>query len=158
MKRVSFRKNRIFSLQLRDGRYVLMQMFGHMHVASFNDGIDRVTYTPFELIDCRDDFNEVRLSFSDWDLLHSLAGDDNIDGYELNGYGVQGLAMASRLNAGWPIESDDIFYNSEGDNCYIHFSSMSEAIKTAALTRKIFSDRESLCEMVGVARAQGFGD
>src|SRR5262249_34701624 len=97
-------------------------------------GLDRTTFAPVELIDQRDsEWRDVRLSFAAWEALHELCGGDSLDGYYLNGHGVQGLVMACRLHAGLDPEAEGIIYNSEGDACFIHFSNLEDAVQTARL-------------------------
>jgi hypothetical protein len=124
-----------------------------------SQGIDRDTFAPVVLINqLHSEWQDVRLSFDAWDRLHELCGGDSLDGYELNGYGVQGLVMACRLAAGLDAESDGIHYNSEGDTCFIHFASLDDAAETARLAAAMLQSRTEIAAMVAVAREHGFED
>jgi hypothetical protein len=124
-----------------------------------SSGIDRTTFAPMALIDQRDsEWKDVRLSFDAWGWLHELCGGDSVDGYYLNGQGVQGLVMACRLHAGLDVEAEGIVYNSEGDTCFIHFSNLEDAVQTARLAADMLRDRAQIAEMVEVARENGLED
>jgi hypothetical protein len=124
-----------------------------------SQGIDRETFAPVVLINQLDaEWKDVRLSFDDWDRLHELCGGDSLDDYYLNGYGVQGLVMACRLEAGLEPEADGIHYNSEGDTCFIHFASLDAAAETARLAAAMLQSRAAIAAMVQVARDHGFED
>lgn len=106
-----------------------------------SEGHDRTTFAPFALHDCRDtEWKDVRLEFSDWDWIHEFCGGDSIGDYYLNGPGVEGLVMATRLLNGLDPESDTMNLNSEGDTCYIHFSDFDDAVQTAALCAAMIKD------------------
>lgn len=122
-------------------------------------GFDRSTFAPFKLHDCRaTEWADVRLSFDDWGWLHELVGADSIDGYYLNGYGVEGLVRAALVGAGVDAESDDIEGNSEGDTCYMHFKSLAGAVTAATAAAAMMKTRDSIAAMVSVAREHGFED
>jgi hypothetical protein len=124
-----------------------------------SSGIDRKTFAPVELIDQRDsEWKDVRLSFDAWEWLHERCGGDAVDGYYLNGHGVQGLVMACRLKAGLDSEAEGIVYNSEGDTCFIHFSKLEDAVQTAQLAADMLRDRGKIAAMVEVAREHGLED
>ncbi len=123
------------------------------------NGQDEKTFAPIVLIDCRNtEWKDVRLSFSDWSGLESVAGSDDIDGFYLNGYGIQCLVMACRMKAGLNVEQDGIEYNSEGDTCFIHFAQLDDASRTAELLQPVLCDKTKLEEMVDIARKYGFED
>jgi hypothetical protein len=124
-----------------------------------SQGIDRDTFAPLVLINELDtEWQDVRLSFDDWDGLHALCGGDSLDDYYLNGYGVQGLVMACRLAAGLEPEADGIHYNSEGDTCFVHFASLDDAVETASLVAAMLQSRAAIAAMVQVARDHDFED
>lgn len=131
-----------------------------MSQAQFDaDGLDATTFAPIELVDQRDQpWADVRLRFADWEWLNERYGPDGVDGYYLNGYGVQGLAMACRHRAGLEVHADGIDYNSEGDTCFIHFGSLEDAEQTAALLRAALGDPAELKAAIAIAREQGFED
>lgn len=122
-------------------------------------GRDHQTYAPFILHNALNtQWQDVRLSFDNWDWLDERYGNDPLDDYDLNGYGLQALIMAGRLSAGLDPEPHTIHYNSEADTCYIHFTNLSEAIRTAELAAAILQDRQQLLAMIAVARENGFED
>ncbi len=121
--------------------------------------IDKETYFPFELIDGRgSQWDDVRLSFSAWDWFKDKYGTDTIDGYYINGYGVQGLVLASRVSAGLPAYPDDLDPNSEGDTCYLIFQDHDLAVETAQLAKKMISSRALIEKMITVARKHDLED
>ena len=123
------------------------------------NGRDETTFAPIVLIDCRDSkWKDIRLSFSDWDALQAVAAGDTVDGFYLNGYGVQCLVMACRANAGLDVEHEGIVYDSEADTCFIHFKHLDEATRTAELLQSVLRDKARLEEMVSIAREHGFED
>lgn len=123
------------------------------------DGVDKETFAPFRLDNQLDsEWKDVRLSFNDWEWLAKTYGDDPFDDYYLNGYGIQGLVIACRFQAGLEIESEDIEYNSEADTCYIHFSKMEEAIQTAQLAADMIRNPTKLAAMVDIARENEFSE
>src|SRR5262245_45245227 len=96
-------------------------------------GFDRTTFKPFALRDCRaTQWKDVRLTFNDWDGIRAIAGGDSIDGYHLNGYGVEGLVKAAMVGVGLDVDDGGIQTNSEGDTCNIHFTDFALAVKAAA--------------------------
>lgn len=130
-----------------------------MATPSFIEGRDKTTFAPFELIDCRDtEFGDVRLSFNDWSWLEKKHGKDSIDGYYLNGYGVEGLVLAARLAAGLEAFPDGMDPNSEGDTCYLHFKDLNVAVETARLGQEMIRDRKKIAAMVAVARENDLED
>ena len=90
------------------------------------------------------EWEDVRLSFHDWDWFEEQYGSDTIDDYYMNGYGIEGLVKAARLSAGMEPEPELIEYNSEGDTCYIHFTDLQEAIFTAGLSSTMIKDKDLL--------------
>jgi uncharacterized protein YuzE len=66
--------------------------------------------------------------------------------------------MACRANAGLEVEQDGIDYDSEADTCFIHFTQLDEATRTAQLLQAVLRDKERLEEMVSIARKHGFED
>jgi hypothetical protein len=116
-------------------------------------------YTPFQLENLLDtEWKDVRLSFSDWMWLRATYGAHEIDGYYLNGYGVEGLVKAALFQDGVDLESPDIHFNSEGDTCYIHFKNLDLAMRAAEVAARMMMSRQSIMTMIGIARAQGFED
>ncbi|MGB1252437.1 MAG: hypothetical protein ACPG8W_17600 [Candidatus Promineifilaceae bacterium] len=122
------------------------------------DGRDNTTFAPFILHNQMDQtWRDVRLAFHDWDWFEQQYGPEIIiDDYYLNSYGIQGLVMACRFDANLEVEPESIHYNSGGDTCYIHFTDMDEAIKTAALASSMIKDKTILRQMIQVARNNGF--
>jgi len=128
---------------------------------NFIDDIDKTTFYPFELIDARNtEWRNVRLSFSDWDWFKKTHKSDTIDGYYMNGYGIQGLVLASRIAAGLEAYADCMEPNSEGDSCYIMFedSDLETAIETARLAHAMINDRDLLEKMIVIARDNDLED
>ena len=126
---------------------------------AFIDGRDKTTFAPFELIDCRDtEWADVRLSFDDWSWLSETYSTDSIEGYYLNGYGIQGLVLASRIAAGLDLYPDGLDPNSEGDTMFFHFSDLDMALETAKLAQEMILDREKIVAMIGVARENDLED
>ena len=124
-----------------------------------SEGIDRTTFAPFVLYDCRDtEWKDLRLEFSDWDWLHEFCEGDSIDDNYLNGPGVEGLVMATRLLNGLEADRDTMHPNSEGGACYIHFSSFEEAVRTATICATMIKDKNLLRKAVTTAEENGFGD
>jgi hypothetical protein len=123
------------------------------------NGCDRTTFKPFVLEDCRGtEWKDVRLRFDDWAALHALAGGDSLDGYYLNGYGVEGLVKAAMVGAGMDPDDDGIDCDSEGDTCYLHFADLATATTAATAAVEIFANRKTLESAVAVAREHGFED
>lgn len=123
------------------------------------DGRDRTTFSPFILEDARDsEWEDVRLEFSDWPWLKALCGGDDIDGYYLNGYGVQGLVLATRLLHGLVPAVETMHLNSEGGTCYIHFTEFDEAVRTATLCAAMIRDKKLLRQAAAVAKEKRLGD
>ena len=131
-----------------------------MKTPTFDErGIDRTTFAPFWLRDARTtEWQDVRLGFHDWEWFHSHHATDTIDGYSMNGYGLEGLLKAIRWKASRPVEGPGIDYDSEGDTCFVHFKNLDEAIWTAEQALQFLSSRETLADLIAVARAQGFED
>jgi hypothetical protein len=135
-------------------------MGAEMSVPEFgSDGVDRRSFAPVELIDMRQSqWQEVRLSFTDWDHLQRLCGGDAVDGYYLNGYGVEGLIRACRLRAGLDPDGPGVEYDSEGSACFIHFKRLEDAVQTAQLASRLLNDSGEIAAMIAVARDNGFED
>src|SRR5262245_36326515 len=98
----------------RPGQRALTRYAGPMRQPNFDQkGYDRTTFAPFVLRDCRStQWSDVRLTFSNWDFMAKLAGGDSLDGYHLNGYGVEGLVKAAMHAAGVNLDDEGIQYNS----------------------------------------------
>lgn len=130
-----------------------------MKSPAFIDGRDETTFAPFVLIDQRDSkWKDVRLQFNDWDLLHKMAGGDHIGECYLNGSGVQGLVIASRIEAGLDPLPAGVEPNSEGDTCFMHFSDLETAVQTASLAQAMIGDRSKLERLAEIAMEEGFDD
>ncbi len=121
-------------------------------------GKDSTTFAPFILHNALDtEWKDVRLEFSDWDWVQSHYG-ETFEGYYLNGPGVEGLVKAVRFSSGLAAEPDSIHYNSEGSTCYIHFESLSEAVKTARLAAAMISSEAEMVTMIALAQQHGWDD
>ena len=121
--------------------------------------IDKTTYFPFELNDNRESkWSDVRLSFDNWEWFSKTYNTDSINDYYINGYGVQGLVLASRVAAGLEAYPDGLEPNSEGDTCYLIFDDYESAIETAKLARNMISSKESIETMIEVARENDLED
>jgi len=109
-------------------------------------------FHPFELIDNRESqWSDVRVSFNNWDWLKETHGDE-INGYYLNGYGVQSLVLAARLLKGLPAYSDTMEPNSEGDTCYLIFGSYDEAVETIQIASEMINDKNLILKAIDSAR------
>jgi len=130
-----------------------------MKTPSFDsENFDRTTFAPIVLYNGLDrDEEDVQLNFADWAWLHGQYG-ETVNDYFLNGYGIEGLAMAARLNAGLDPEPDTIDYDAEGDACYIYFDNLEDAIETAQLLYDTRSDRTKVVGMIAIAQENEFGD
>jgi hypothetical protein len=127
--------------------------------ASFVDDRDSTTFAPFVLIDCRNtEYSDVRLEFSDHAWTAEHIGDDCIGEYYLNGYGIQGLVIATRMAAGLDPLPSGIEPNSEGDTCYIHFEDLQTAIETATLAKEMITDASKREQCAKIAVEEGFDD
>ena len=121
--------------------------------------LDPSRYAPFKIEDARDTkWNDIRVSFSEWDWLREQYGSHEIDGYYLNGYGVEGLVKALLLRQGMNPSDPDIHWNSEGGTCYIQFKSLDRAVRVAELAAQMIRNRQQLEAMIAVAREHGFED
>ncbi len=119
---------------------------------------DASEFQPFELVDGRDTrWADVRISFDDWEWLRKEYGDD-INGYSLNGYGVQGLVLATRIINGLPAYTESMDPNSEINTCYIHFKKYDEAIETIKLASEMINDKRLIIEAIEVAQKEGFDE
>ncbi len=122
-------------------------------------GTDTTTFAPFVLHDARNTkWKDVRLEFSNWDWLHDFCAGDSIGGYYLNGPGVEGLVVATRLLNDLEPTPDTMHLNSEGDTCYIHFSDFDEAVRTATLCVNMIKNKALLQQAALTAAENGFGD
>ena len=122
-------------------------------------GTDRTTFAPFLLHDARNSkWKDVRLEFSNWDWLHDFCGGESIGDYYLNGPGVEGLVVATRLLNNLEPNPDSMHLNSEGDACYIHFIDFDEAVRTATLCSKMIKDKALLQQAAITAAENGWGD
>jgi hypothetical protein len=127
-----------------------------------SDGRDQTTYAPFELFKNQGK-PEYFLQFYKWDwLFTTYAGDvvdEAINGYYLNGPGIEGLVRAALFANGMDPDGSEMFYNSEGDCCRIEFGShLDAAVRTADLAAEMIKDRQKLLNAIAVARTQGFED
>ena len=127
-----------------------------------SDGRDQTTYAPFELFK-NQGTPDYFLQFYDWGwLFTTYVGDvvkEAINGYYLNGPGIEGLVRAALFANGMDPDGAEMFYNSEGDCCRIEFGShLDVAVRTAALAAEMIKDRQKLLNAIAVARTQGFED
>ncbi len=121
--------------------------------------IDKTTYYPFEIIDCRDsEWNDVRLSFDDWSWFKETYKTDTINDYYMNGYGIQGLVLASRIAVGLDAYPDDLEPDSEGDTCFLIFQDYDSAIETAKLAKEMISSQAAIEKMIVIARENDLED
>ena len=128
-----------------------------MKTPYFEDGSDTKTFAPFVLEDCGDVFDvDIRLTFGDWGFLLDVVGAEVIDGYYLNGYGLQGLLKAARFDAGIQTSNGRIEYNSEGDILLVLFTDMEDACTTAELAQAMCLDGRRIRALVAIARREGF--
>jgi hypothetical protein len=126
-----------------------------MKTPQFVDGTDATTFQPFLLEDLStEDESDFRLIFGDWEWLHGRLGTDTIDGYYLNGSGLEGLIKAGRLERGLDIAEDRIEYNSEGDTCYLEFHDLEDAATTAEIAQELVSEPALLRAAIARARAE----
>lgn len=123
-------------------------------------GYDKHTYAPFVLQDCRAlKWKDVRLTFDDWDHIKKLCGaESELDGYYLNGYGVEGVVKGAMVDAGIDVDSDEIDCNSEGDTCNIHFKVLEVAVTAAKAAVAAFATKKALLAAIKCARQHGFED
>lgn len=130
-----------------------------MKTPSFTNGRDETTFAPFVLIDQRDSkWSDVRLQFNSWELLQQEVGGDHLGDYYLNGPGVQGLVIASRIAAGLDPLPAGVEPNSEGDTCYMHFSDLDTAVETANLAQAMIGDTDKMKELAQIAMDEGLDD
>src|SRR5438045_2868082 len=119
-----------------------------MKPAHFINGSDPITFAPLILDDLQtDQRGDVRLTFGDWDWLANHFEADEIDGYYLNGYGLQGLVKAARFESGHLVATDQIQYDSEGDSLCIRFADPHEACVTAELAQRMLLDKDYLRQL-----------
>ena len=98
----------------------------------------------------------VRLSFFDWDWLEKQHGSIEIDGYYMNGPGVEGLVQAVMFAN--KIETDDVEGDSEGDACLLYFPNVALATRVGELAAAMIKDRAQLAKSITLAREEGFED
>lgn len=128
-----------------------------------SEGADRTTFSPFELFDGRN-FEEGTslLRFHAWGHFQTMFGDEldhnSVDEFYFNGYGVESLVKACRLDAGLDVEAEGIEYDSEGSACYIYFSKLEDAVATARLVSEMMQDRAKIRAIVQIAKKEGFDD
>lgn len=129
-------------------------------MANFDEsGVDRTTYPHVTLTDLRAEGGTVTLQFDDWDYLKELTGgEDLLDHYYINGYGVEGILQAARLRAGLPIDAEGIVYCSEGSACMVRFKSLDDAEATARRLSNALKKRSSVERLAVISRANGFCD
>ena len=124
-----------------------------------SSGSDRKTYSPFILENLLDtEWHYVRLVFSDWEWRQVKHGGETVEGYYLNGYGVEGVVKAALFVAGVDSNDAGIDFDSEGDTCLIRFADVDTAAHVAELAAGTVNDPTKLKEMITVAREQGFED
>lgn len=124
-----------------------------MSNVNFIDNQDKTTFFPFILIDNRDsEWSDVRLSFSDWEWFKEKYGTDTINDYYINGYGIQGLVLASRIAAGVEPFPDCMDPDSEGDTCLFIFEKLSGAVETAQFACQMINNINNIKKMIIVAR------
>jgi hypothetical protein len=117
------------------------------------------SHAPFDVHDLlASQWNDVRLSFHDWEWLERTHGSIEIDGYYMNGPGVEGLVRAVMVTNNLDPDAAGIDYDSEGDACHIHFKSLALANQVAALANAMIGDRAKLADAIEVARELGFED
>lgn len=122
-----------------------------------SNGVDETTFFPFKLRNALDtEWQDVRLSFDDWEWFQNKYNTDTIFNYYMNGYGIEGLVKAVLFSEGFDVESETIDFDSEGDTCYIHFKDLDEAIQAAALSAAMITDIESIKKMINIAYEQEF--
>jgi hypothetical protein len=109
---------------------------------------------PFTIDDIAD--RGVRLSFFDWGWLEKQHGSIEIDGYYMNGPGVEGLVQAVMFAN--KIESDDVEGDSEGDACLLYFPNVALATRVGELAAAMIRDRAQLAKTITIAREEGFED
>lgn len=125
----------------------------------FVDGRDTTTFAPFILIDCRDSqWKDVRLEFSDWDWCEEHIGGEYLGEVYLNGYGIQGLVFAARIAAGLDPIPAGVEPDSEGDTCFLHFSSLETAVETATLAHAMIHDPAKRSACAELAVEEGLDD
>lgn len=123
------------------------------------NGFDKETFFPFVLQNCLDtEWRDIRLSFDNWNFFHTQHGSDTIDNYYMNGYGVEGLVKAALFSNKISPDCEDINYDSEGDTCYMHFTSIEIAVRVAQIASSMIKDKDRLMKTIKIARKEGFED
>src|SRR5262249_55110247 len=119
-------------------------------------GYDRTTYAPFGLQNCLNTkWNDVRLFFDDWSWFQRKYGAESIDGYYLNGYGIQGLVEATLIASGLTVPEGRIQFDSEADACNVHFKDLDIARQAASAAAAMIHDGDQLRKMIVIARERG---
>ncbi len=122
-------------------------------------GLDRQTYAPFGLHNLLSTkWNQVRLFFDDWSWFERTHHTEKIDGYYLNGYGVQGLVQAALIAANLQVPEDRIELGSEADACNIYFKDLDVAAQAAQVAAAMIQDRSQIEAMIALARRHGLED
>ena len=117
---------------------------------------DRTTFAPFCLENCLNTkWNDVRLFFDDWNWLERQYGAESIDGYYLNGYGIQGLVEATLIAEGITMSDGRIHFNSEADGCNVHFKDLGLALQAAGAASAMIRDVNQFRKMIAIARERG---
>jgi hypothetical protein len=118
------------------------------------------SYAPFTIDDFSNDpafaGRSVRLSFFDWEWLEKQHGSIELDGYYMNGPGVEGLVQAVMFTN--KIDTDEVEGDSEGDACLLYFPNVKAATRVAQLAAIMMKDRKQLAKAIEIARDQGFED
>jgi hypothetical protein len=116
------------------------------------------SYAPFRIDDIGGpplgDRGSVRLSFFDWGWLEKQHGSIEIEGYYMNGPGVEGLVRAVMFAN--KIASKNVEGDSEGDACLLYFTDVQAATHVARLAAAMMKDRTQLAEAITIARKHGF--
>jgi hypothetical protein len=126
---------------------------------NFVDGIDSTTFAPFVLEDCRaTEYKDVRLAFHDHDWTREHIGGEYVGAVYLNGYGIQALVLAARVNAGLDAHPDGMVDDSEADTCNLHFNDVAAAVETAALVRAMIHSPTLRARCAELAEEHGLND
>ena len=153
---VDFQKLHTLIFQNYNFKHTLTSLTENMKAPVFINDLDKTSFAPFTLIDCRKtQWPGVRLSFSDWDWFEEKYKTNEINNYYLNGYGIQGLVIAARISAGLKAYPNGLDPNSEGDTCYLIFDDLETAVKTATLASEMINDLDKITRLIAVARQNG---
>jgi len=106
------------------------------------------------------EYGDFRISFADWGFLKKILGSSETIGenYEVNGYGIEGIVQTQRLDRGLEVEAPGIDYNSEGDTCFIHFSTLADAEESASLLSAAVKDKAELERLAAIAEENELGE